>query len=91
MKTKLYLDNIKCHGCANSIASKLNELGVSNSKVLVDEGAVEFDHSSESEIELVKSSLKKMGYPEQDQSNLMDSAKSYVSCMIGRVKGPVQN
>jgi len=87
METKVYLDNIKCHGCANSISSKLKSIDIDNHEVIVEEGAIKFEYESESEIDKVLSTLKKMGYPERDQSNLIDSAKSYVSCMIGRVKG----
>ena len=91
MRTKLYFDNIKCHGCGNTIAAKLKSIGFDDAKVLVEEGAIEIDERQENLVDELKIALKKLGYPEKDQSNLVDSAKSYVSCMIGRVKGPVSN
>jgi len=82
----LELDNIKCHGCAASIKSRLKKSGFENIIVDVDQGKVEIDAPSDRNIEEALSLLKKMGYPERHQSKLGDAARSYVSCMIGRLK-----
>lgn len=86
MKRTLFLDNIKCGGCANSIATKLKSKGVEEVEVNIDEGSVSFTDVNEEHVDEVKKWLKAMGYPERDQSNFGDAAKSYVSCMIGRIK-----
>ena len=86
MNVTLTLNNIKCHGCANSIASKLDQMdGISDTSVNVDLGQVSFNSEDESIIENARQKLAKMGYPEGDPSAIQ-TAKSYVSCMIGRVK-----
>ncbi len=86
MKTVLFLDNIKCHGCANSIGSKLKAQGLQEVDINVEEGSVSFDHTSDEELLNAQKMLKSMGYPERDASDLGDKARSYISCMIGRIK-----
>jgi copper chaperone len=79
--------NLKCNGCANTIRKSISELqGVQ--QVLVDNDAstvtVDFEESvSKDEI---TAKLKALGYPEATAENgLLTQAKSYVSCMIGRM------
>lgn len=86
MDTTLYLDNIKCHGCAHSISSKLEELKVNQHQIDVENGAIQMEYDTEEQLESIKKVLKKLGYPERDQSNLGDRAKSYISCLVGRIK-----
>ena len=86
MKHTLIVDNIKCGGCSNRIEQKVAELeGVSNVAIDIDSGSVSFDSSSKDLITKVESLLKSMGYPKAGEGGTLDSAKSYVSCMIGRV------
>lgn len=81
----IYLHNIKCHGCARSITDKLNAIdGVSQASVSVEEGSISFE-SDEQVLAHVKEVMSKAGYPESDPT-LMQTAKSYVSCMAGRLK-----
>jgi copper chaperone len=83
---KLYLDNIKCSGCANSISKRLNEIeGVESATVNVEEGYISFNSQNKNILDNVKSAMAKMGYPEKGTSDFIDNAKSYVSCMIGRL------
>lgn len=86
MTTTLNVHNIKCGGCGASIIDKLSKLdGISDIKVDPATGEVVFDSTSDSETEKVKSILSKMGYPEDDP-NMIQTAKSYVSCMVGKIK-----
>lgn len=86
MQNEIFVHNIKCGGCANSIKSKLEKIdGVKNISIDIEEGKVSFDTSDQNIINSIKSTLKKMGYPEGDPTTF-ESAKSYVSCMIGRMK-----
>lgn len=85
-RKSLSVNNIKCGGCENSIQLKLEAIeGVSDVKADNTNGTVEFTYVDEASVDQVRRSLKKMGYTEDDP-NTMDTAKSYVNCMIGRVK-----
>ena len=89
MTTTLKVHNIKCGGCAASIIDKLTKIeGVSNMYVDPETGEVRFDSESESKIEKVKYTLAQMGYTEEDP-NMLQTAKSYVSCMVGKMKNSV--
>lgn len=86
MKQSINVANIKCGGCANSISSKLAEMeGISDVKVDVESGNIEFDTTTDDTVVKVKDTLAKMGYPEGDPT-LLQTAKSYVSCAVGRMK-----
>ena len=49
------------------------------------EGKVSFDYENEISLMNAKQTLANMGYTEDDPS-FTDTAKSYVSCMIGKMK-----
>ncbi len=86
IKQEIKVHNIKCGGCANSIQSSISSIeGVSQVEIDIEEGVVSFDADTEKEIDKVRTKLESMGYPEDDPT-LVQSAKSYVSCMIGRLK-----
>lgn len=86
MNTTLLLDNIKCGGCANSISKKLISIeGISDVNIDIEGGAIKMNYKSENSLEEAKIALSKMGYPEKGTSDFIDNAKSYVSCMIGRM------
>ena len=88
MKTaELYIENLKCHGCANTIKREINRmpetigitLNFEESKIVI-----EYD-SDEDMLEIFQKKLAKLGYPERGKKNLANTAKSYVSCAIGRI------
>ena len=82
------VENLKCHGCANTIARGLRKLeSVENVRVDVKDSLVEitFDGSEERMSEF-ENKLKQMGYPSSSMHNdTLLKAKSYVSCAIGRL------
>jgi copper chaperone CopZ len=84
---ELRIQNLKCGGCASTIKSELIKIeGVS--EVEVDEHAslVKFVIASSSKLPLVKDKLNELGYPIEGANNgLGKKAKSYVSCMKGRM------
>lgn len=85
MKYSYKLNNIKCGGCAHSITQKMESFsGVEKAEVDVEEGTVSFEANSEELSNEVLQTLAKMGYTQEDP-NLVDTAKSYVSCMVGKV------
>ncbi len=83
--SKIEVVNIKCHGCAKSIEDSLIKKGLKNIKVDPNSQTVEFD----GDIDVAEKTLSKMGYPKAGSSeavSLFKKAKSYASCMVGRLK-----
>jgi copper chaperone len=87
MTREIYIENLKCGGCANTIKNGLNEIkGVDNVEVNVEDSKVSFN-APENIVETIKAKLSKLGYPEVgDENNLLHKAKSFVSCAVGRIK-----
>ncbi len=87
MNTKIYIQNLKCHGCANTIKTQMQKLeGISEVKVDNDEDAVTLTHTSTSDLEMAKQKLSSLGYPSIDDPNsISKKAKSFVSCAVGRI------
>ncbi|CAL2084650.1 heavy-metal-associated domain-containing protein [Tenacibaculum sp. 190524A05c] len=87
MIKEIYIENLKCGGCAKTITSELSEIkGVDNVDVNVTDSKVTFN-SPDSLVETIKEKLSKLGYPEVgDTNNIMHKAKSFVSCAVGRMK-----
>ena len=86
METKIYIENLKCGGCAATIKKGILSVdGVSDITVNVDESLVEV--STENDVvDAVKEKLSKMGYPEVgDKNTVLHKAKSYVSCATGKM------
>lgn len=86
MQTTIYIQNLKCGGCANTITKGLNDVEtVKNVHVKVEDSSVTFDYEMEEKLSEVKTKLKSLGYPEDGEANSLGSkAKSYVSCAIGK-------
>ena len=87
MTTTLNIQNLKCHGCANTITKRLSELDdVTNVTVNNENDSVAFDHKQDTTIENVSQLLSQLGYPIDGENNsLGKKAKSFVSCAIGRM------
>lgn len=87
MKEAIYIQNVKCSGCAHTIQSKLESIeNVSDVEIEVEQGQVSFECDSDETLLIVKKSLKSIGYPEQSEENTFGSkAKSFVSCAIGKM------
>ena len=77
--------NIKCGGCEQMIISSLAKGGITNVQVDVAKQTVNFD----GDIEKAKKILADLGYPEENSAeakSFLKKAKSYTSCLIGRIK-----
>ena len=87
METTIYIQNLKCGGCANTITKGISSMeSIANVLVNVEESTVTFSYSTEEQLEEVKNKLKSMGYPEDGEANTLGAkAKSYVSCAIGKM------
>ena len=87
MRNTIYIQNLKCGGCASTIIKNISQIeSISVIEVNVEESAVIFHASSEEKIEEVKNILKKIGYPANGEQNSLGlKAKSYVSCAVGKM------
>jgi copper chaperone len=87
MEREIFVENLKCGGCANTIKTALSEIkGVENISVDVTLARITF-RSPDIEVMKIKEKLSSLGYPEVgEKNNLIDKAKSYVSCAIGKIK-----
>ncbi|POS01738.1 heavy-metal-associated domain-containing protein [Flavobacterium croceum] len=87
MKITLSIQNLKCGGCAKTIETKLANLdNISEIKANPNEDSVTFQYLEEKDLELVKNTLKEIGYPEiGDENSFTTKAKSFVSCAVGKI------
>jgi copper chaperone CopZ len=87
MNTTIEIQNLKCSGCEATIINILS--GLNNiDEVLVnhENGSVTFKYNTPKDLEIVKKTLSKLGYPQVGEQNKFPTkAKSYVSCAIGRI------
>lgn len=87
MNITLEIQNLKCHGCSNTITTKLSHLeGISDVIVNNDTESVSFTYENETCLIDAKTLLNTLGYPVVGEKNaLTTKAKSFVSCAIGRI------
>ena len=86
-ETVLYIDNLKCGGCANTIRQALRQFEeLETIDINIDEGAITVRSDQELRRPEYFSVLKKLGYPEAGTSSLLEKGRSYISCAIGRMK-----
>jgi len=86
MRRTLHANNLKCDGCMACVLDKLGKIeGVSNVEVNMEKCQVIFDAVDDLARDSARAALDKMGYTE-DEPTFVQTAKSYVSCMVGRTK-----
>lgn len=87
MKTTVKIQNLKCHGCANTIITQLSKLnGIEQVDVNNETDEVSFIYDTKTELQSVQKRLSDLGYPIVGESNpLGKKAKSFVSCAVGRM------
>ena len=92
----LRVQNVKCEGCATTLKNKLaDEFG----KIEVDLTKMPREITldiEEDRVETLKSALKSLGYPLEDEklgffANKSAQAKSFVSCAIGKIEHAQEN
>ena len=79
------VENIKCGGCMNSIKHALLKIQGINT-VSVQEETVTVEAEIAVERDTLIKTLEQIGYPEKGNNDLFKKAKSYVSCMVGRIQ-----
>lgn len=86
---QIEIENLKCGGCEKSILKELATLGEISDVVVDREQKLVSFTGDQSVRDAVVNKLRSMGYPEKDSLSGIDaglaSAKSFVSCAIGRV------
>jgi len=90
---EIYVENIKCGGCANGIKKQLEKLAeVVRIEVDVEAGKVSLEmqgDDAEAARQQICDVLLKMGYPEVGSVEGLKAAgakaKSFVSCAVGKV------
>jgi copper chaperone CopZ len=87
MTTTLEIQNLKCHGCANTITTKLSNLvGIKDVLVNNETKSVSFFYENNKTLEGAIDLLNNIGYPIVGEKNAITTkAKSFVSCAIGRM------
>ena len=83
-----YVENLKCHGCANTISKEVSKFSsVQNVIVDVEQARIDLElNDGEEQIDQIKEKLAKIGYPEMGtRNNFTTAARSYISCAVGRM------
>ena len=84
---QLTVNHVKCGGCARTIQDRLLKINaVEMVEVDVTTGMVKITGDEDLQRNLVLSELKHMGYSPVGQGGSLDRAKSYLSCLKGRLK-----
>lgn len=89
MKTEqILISNLKCGGCANTVRKSLSKIeGVARVEVDVEQSLVTVNAEETTERSVLVEKLRENGYPEAGTTNsTLTKAKSYVSCMVGRIQ-----
>ncbi|MES2373861.1 MAG: heavy-metal-associated domain-containing protein [Bacteroidota bacterium] len=82
---QLFVENIKCDGCINTIKSALHKIkGVTGVEIFKDENKVCVSGINV-EKEQIANKLALLGYPQEGKNSLINKAKSMVSCTVGKV------
>ena len=81
MKTTLYIHNLKCDNCEAVIINSLTKLKhISNVSIKRQYATVTFEHISPKDVEVVKKTLSKIGYPPfGEKNNFIKKGKSKLS------------
>jgi copper chaperone CopZ len=85
MITEISIENLKCHGCANTIIKSIKGfVEVSDVTVDIEQHKVIITHTA-TDVTPFKNKLAQLGYPEWGDNSTLLQVKSYVSCAIGRI------
>ncbi len=87
MNISIKVANLKCRGCTNTIKKNIIKFKeVSNVEIDIENSLIIIEFSGNiNNIEVYKSKLTRLGYPEVNNNNIFSVAKSFVSCATGRI------
>jgi copper chaperone len=91
MEYTIQVDNMKCHGCANTIYKHISSIPeVQNVQVNVATGCITLTSSEDAQT-IVTQKLHQLGYPVRGSTTGLDHLRSqataFVSCAIGKMTG----
>ncbi|MFH4963998.1 heavy-metal-associated domain-containing protein [Gaetbulibacter sp. M235] len=80
MKTTLYIQNLKCEYCEETILKKLSKLKhISNISIKRQFATLTFEYQTLEDLILVKKTLSKIGYPPfGERNNFLTKTKSFL-------------
>jgi len=85
--TIITIENLKCHGCVNTITSELLKFDeVKNVTIDLSNSSVEINFTGNKNIKRYRQKLSLMGYPEKGNNSSLSVVKSFVSCAKGKIK-----
>jgi len=93
MKTTIEIENLKCHGCENTIMKSISAMdGVADVQVNHETSEVTIFYSGETDrTDEFAQKLKTLGYPRVGENSTGRVVKSYISCAIGRMDSGKKN
>ncbi len=91
MLNEIYVVNVKCNGCANTIKRELENLGIKNVEVhfTKEDSPKKRRITFEWDYNVVKEALAKLWYPEywtKEAKSLLKKTISFFSCSMGKLK-----
>lgn len=87
MKTTLYIHNLKCPHCETIIIEKLSKLKhITHVFIKKQYATVTFEHKTVSDVDMVKKTLSKMGYPPFGEKNNVIKKSKILSGLCGKSK-----
>jgi copper chaperone CopZ len=84
-KQVIWVENIKCGGCITSIKSAIMKFaGVKSVEINLEEEKISIVGQGVKKEAILKK-LTSLGYPEKGHNTILNQAKSYVSCAVGKM------
>jgi copper chaperone CopZ len=84
-KQVIWVENIKCGGCMTSIKSAIMKFaGVKSVEINLEEEKISIVGQGVKKEAILKK-LTSLGYPEKGHNTILNQAKSYVSCAVGKM------
>jgi copper chaperone CopZ len=84
-KQVIWVENIKCGGCMTSIKSAIMKFaGVKSVEINLEEEKISIVGQGVKKEAILKK-LTSLGYPEKGHNTILNQAKSYVSCVVGKM------
>jgi copper chaperone len=82
---QIFVENMKCGGCMNSIKTSLLKIkGVTSVNILKEEDKVIVTGVAVEKADVIDK-LSSLGYPEKGSNNILCKTKYFVSCAMGRM------
>ncbi len=82
---EIHVENIKCGGCKNTISKAILAIeGTYNVNIDLEKEIITLEANDALRPTIV-AKLHQLGYPEAGKNSIIEKAKSYVSCAVGKM------